>query len=351
LAIILPRLKVAVAGTAFGGDVQIPVFQTHPRTQVVAVSSGRAERARQAASHHGIPAHYTNFEEMLDKEKPDLVSIATPPETHFPMTMASLRRGIHVLCEKPFALNLGEAKEMKAAADRVAVVAMIDFEFRFAAARAYATELLRGNYVGEVRMADFNIHFGWRSLAQDRPWTWWSDATRGGGVLGAFGSHAVDALRSVMGNPKRVFCDLTTFVKERDGRTVTSDDAFGLLIEFLSGSRASVQITQAAGINDARFGIYGSEGQLVIPTILMNELYGGRRSECEFAKLEIPERYLQAAEDFPLRSPFRALVTHMVHAIDNGLPSPSPNFEDGVWSQAILDAAYQSAKAGEWVNI
>ena len=156
MAIIIPRLKVAVAGTAFGGDVQIPVFQTHPRTQVVAVSSGRADRAKQAASTHGIPAHYTNFEEMLDKEKPDLVSIATPPETHFHMTMAALRRGIHVLCEKPFALDLSQAKEMKAAADRTPVVAMIDYEFRFAAARAYATELLEKNYVGEVRMADFN---------------------------------------------------------------------------------------------------------------------------------------------------------------------------------------------------
>ena len=348
---IVPKIKVAVAGTAFGGDVQIPVFQTHPRTQVVAVSSGRAERARQSAKEHGIPACYIDFEEMLDTEKPDLVSIATPPENHFPMTMAALRRGIHVLCEKPFALSLSEAKEMKDAADRTPVVAMIDFEFRFAAARAYAAELLKENYVGEVRMADFNVHFGWRSHPEDRPWSWWSDATRGGGVLGAFGSHAVDALRTVMGNPKRVFCDLTTFVKERDARAVTSDDAFTLIIEFLTGSRATVQITQAAGIDDARFGIYGSEGQLVIPTVFMNELYGGKRSGGRTGRLDIPERFRQAPEKFPLRSPFRALVTHLAHAIDNKLPSPSPNFEDALWSQTVLDAAFRSAQDRTWVDI
>jgi predicted dehydrogenase len=175
------------------------------------------------------------------------------------MTMAALRRGIHVLCEKPFALNLTEAREMKAAADRKPVVAMIDFEFRFAAARAYATELLKDNYVGEVRMADFNIHFGWRSFPEDRPWSWWSERARGGGVLGAFGSPAVDALRTVVGNPRRVFCDLATFVKERDRKTVTSDDAFTLIIEFVTGSRAALQITQVAGIDDAQFGIYGNE--------------------------------------------------------------------------------------------
>src|SRR6476660_2019243 len=94
------KLRVAVAGTSFGGIVQIPVFQSHARTRVVAVSSGHIERAAAAARDHGIPAFYSDFEEMLDKEKPDLVSIATPPSLHFPMTMAALSRGIHVLCEK-----------------------------------------------------------------------------------------------------------------------------------------------------------------------------------------------------------------------------------------------------------
>jgi predicted dehydrogenase len=142
-----PKLRVAVAGTSFGAGVQIPAFQGHPRTDVVAVSSGRAERAEKAARDLGIPAHYTNFEEMLDKEKPDLVGIATPPDLHCPMTLAAVSRGIHVLCEKPFALNFDEARRMKEAADRANVVAMIDYEFRFLPGRAYAAELLRQNFL------------------------------------------------------------------------------------------------------------------------------------------------------------------------------------------------------------
>ena len=110
--------------------MQIPVFQSHPRTQVIAVSSGHAERAEKTAKDHGISAHYTNFEEMLDKQKPDLVSIVTPPDLHFPMTMAALSREIHVLCEKPFAMNLDEARQMKREAENAKVVAMIDYEFR-----------------------------------------------------------------------------------------------------------------------------------------------------------------------------------------------------------------------------
>ena len=82
------------------------------------VSSGRAERAEQIARESGIPRHYTDFGQMLDLERPDIVSITTPPEFHFPMTMAALSRGIHVLCEKPFALDLAEARQMTAAADQ-----------------------------------------------------------------------------------------------------------------------------------------------------------------------------------------------------------------------------------------
>lgn len=151
------------------------------------MSSGRAERAGKTAKEHGIPAHYTDFEEMLDKEKPDIVSIVTPPGLHCPMTLSALSRRIHVLCEKPFALNLDEAKRMRAAAEHAGVVAMIDFEFRFLPGRAYALELLRQNYAGHIRMAHLLLHFGWRSKPEDAPWDWWSDASRGGGALGALG--------------------------------------------------------------------------------------------------------------------------------------------------------------------
>ena len=347
----LPKLKVAVAGTSFGGNVQIPVFKTHPRTQVVAVSSGRLERAEQVAREHDIGAHYTDFEEMLDKSKPDLVSIATPPDHHFPMTMAALRRRIHVLCEKPFALNAREAREMHAAAKQAGVVAMIDFEFRFVPSRAYAMELLKQKYVGEVRMADFGIHAGMRSMPQDAPLTWWSDASRGGGVLGAYGSHIADSLRLMVGEPRRVLCDLVTFVRERAGGTVSSDDGCTLVVEFESGARAAVQMTTAAGVNEARFSIFGTDGQLILSDIYGNELQGGKRSARTSGPIEIPEEYRLPREDHPLRAPFRVLLTKMVHAIDNRLPSPSPNFDDAVASQVILDAARLSARQGLWVEL
>jgi predicted dehydrogenase len=345
------KLRVAVAGTSFGGNVQIPVFQTHPRTQVVAVSSGSAERAEKVAKEHGIPAHFTNFEEMLDKVKPDAVSIVTPPASHFPMTMAALSRGIHLLCEKPFAMDVAEARQMKAAADHTAVVAMVDFEFRYLPARAYATELVREGYIGEPRMADFIVHFGQRSESVDRPFDWWSEESKGGGLLGAFGSHTVDTLQLHLGPPRRIFCELATFVGVREGRQVTSDDAYSLLVEFKSGARAAVQMTNAAGIDDARFGIHGNLGQLVVMNIEGTELRGGKRVDRKSGILEIPAKYHLQPESVMLRAPFRALLNHFVTAIDGNQPSPSPNFEDGLNSQIMLDAARLSSRTRAWVDL
>ena len=345
------KLRVAVAGTSFGGNVQIPVFQTHDRTQVVAVSSGRRERAEKAARDRGIPAFYTDFEEMLDKEKPDIVSIVTPPSLHFPMTMAALSRGIHVLCEKPFAMNVEEAQKMKAAADHTPVVAMVDFEFRYVPARAYLVDLVREGFIGEIRMVDFIVHFGLRSEPGDAPFDWWSDKSQGGGLLGAFGSHVMDTLRWILGEPHRLIADITTFVKDRAGGVVTSDDAYTVIIEFKSGVRAVVQMTNAAGVDDARFGAYGNLGQLIIPNIYGSELRGGKRSDKASGPMEIPPKYLAGPEAHPLSAPFRVLLNRMIHAIDNNLPSPAPNFQDGANSQTMLDAARLSATQGTWVTL
>jgi predicted dehydrogenase len=346
-----PKLKVVVAGTSFGGTVQIPVIQTHPRTRVVAVSSRRPERAQKTAIENGIPAHYTDLEEMLDREKPDIVSIVTPPTEHFRMVRATLERRIHTLCEKPFALNLADAREMKRAADAVpGVVAMIDFEFRDLPGRAFAFELVREGYIGKLRMADLMVHLGTRSRAEDVAWDWWSDSSAGGGELGAVGSHTADMFWMMEGRPRRLLCDLVAFVRERSGREVTSDDSYTLLMEFESGARAIVQMTHAAGLGDGHLGFYGSEGELVIPNLFATEIRGGRRPD-KSAPLEIPERYRLAQEQPPLRAPFRVLFNRLVHAIDNGLPSPSPNFEDGVNSQMVLDAAYLSAKEKRWVDL
>src|SRR6185295_15062784 len=123
------------------------------------------------------------------------------------------------------------------------------------------------------------------------PFDWWSDQSKGGGLLGAFGSHVMDTLRWILGDPARLVADIATFVKERKGGTVTSDDAFSILIEFKSGVRAVVQMTTVSGVDDVKFGAYGNLGQLIIPNIYGTELRGGKRADRVTGPMEIPEKY------------------------------------------------------------
>ena len=117
---------------------------------------------------------------------------------HLPHTMAALRAGKHVLCEKPTALHAGEAAEMLAAAKASGRLHLIDHELRFHPRRRRLAERMREGFTGRLWSLDYRSAGSFR-VDPNRPWTWWSDATQGGGVLGALGSHAVDTIRTFAG--------------------------------------------------------------------------------------------------------------------------------------------------------
>src|SRR5690349_8626218 len=119
-------LRVGVIGTGFGSLVQIPAFQRTPGVDVVAVASGHEARARQVATRFGLAAAYGDYRQMLAEQELDLVSIVTPPYLHHEMALAAFERGFNVLCEKPFAMHLGQAREMLRAARAAGVVAAVD---------------------------------------------------------------------------------------------------------------------------------------------------------------------------------------------------------------------------------
>ncbi|MBV8221933.1 MAG: Gfo/Idh/MocA family oxidoreductase, partial [Candidatus Eremiobacteraeota bacterium] len=96
----------------FGARVQLPVLRDHPRCSVTAVCSGSLERAKAAAVQFAIPYFTDDYGECVRRADVDVVSVVTPPNLHKPIVMAALRAGKHVLCEKPFALSVGEAGAM-----------------------------------------------------------------------------------------------------------------------------------------------------------------------------------------------------------------------------------------------
>ena len=221
-------LRVGVIGTGFARRVQLPGLRLVPDVKVTAVASGRRENAEATAREHLIPHVFTDGAELARSGEVDLVLVSSTPDTHARYAVAALEAGKHVLCEKPTALNAAEAQHMLDCARRhPRQIAWIDHELRHEPNRRKVRELIAGGAIGEVRHLELvlkpYLRGDGRPQASAAPWTWWFDAARGGGILGAVGSHYIDLVRYWTGSePSQVAGAAATFVKERrDERGIT----------------------------------------------------------------------------------------------------------------------------------
>jgi len=352
-------LRVAVIGTGFGGRVQLPGFLAHAETNVVALCGASDQKTRDIAAKYGVRAVYTDYEQMLVDVQPDIVSIVTPPRLHWHMVMASLQAGAHVLCEKPLAMNIGEAQEMLDEANRLGLVHVVDHEFRYLPARYYQRVLVDQGYVGEPVLLEATYMSAMR-WDPTRPWNWWSDADQGGGLLGAIGSHYLDGFRWLAGcEIVAVTATLHTtpqysarIMSDGSGpRPVTSDDGGVLSLEFENGLRGVLNMSAIAGGETQRLAVHGTEGALVVENDL--ELWGRRHGET-LGLMEIPPEYeppLWVPDENKLLGPFVKLAGLMVDAIRGRAIVSPPTFEDGLAVQQVIDAARLSSAEQRRVEI
>src|SRR5215510_12274087 len=221
---------IGIIGTGFARTTQIPGFRDCMGAKVVAITSRHYERAAGVAKEFGIQHVAHDWQELVQRNDVDLVSIVTPPATHMEITLAALEQRKAVLCEKPMALNATESARMVEKAKDVGVLALIDHELRFLNSRRVMRGMLQTGAIGSVRHCNYVFRSDYRSIA-DRAWDWWSDATMGGGTLGAIGSHVVDSFRWMLSTEvTRALGMLTTHITERPDkgsggtRPVTTDD-------------------------------------------------------------------------------------------------------------------------------
>ena len=152
--------------------------------------------------------------------------------------------GKHVVCEKPFALDAGQAREMAAAADRAGVTGFVGHEFRWATERALVARTIAEGRIGEPRMATLVSSVALLADPATPAPDWWFDPARGGGWLGASGSHAVDQVRVWLGEIEAVHgCSSMTSARDAG---VAADDSFTALLDTASGAHAVVQQTAGA---------------------------------------------------------------------------------------------------------
>ncbi len=355
------KLKVGVIGVGFGAAVHVPSLQSHPEVEVVAICSGRMERAKEAAERLGVPAAFDSYKEMLETAGLDAVTIATPTNMHYPMSIAAIEAGVHVICEKPFALNATEALDMYQRAEQAGVVHCVAHEFRYTAPRARMKELVDEGYIGKLQVVNASLFLG--GPRRLRPWNWNATRENGGGFLFGLGSHYIDALRCWFGEIGAVSGRVYAMQPQRvvpgteEIRLTDADDSFAISMEFAEGGWGTMIATSAGSLSaGVRIEAHGTEGVLVSAQTGVNpspegKLYGARAGERELQELDIPERLHPHSDPKDDRiTSFNLLVEDFVKAIKSR-DQASPNFYDGLRCQRVLDGVLESNKTRAWTTI
>lgn len=347
-------VRVGVIGTGFAATLHLTALRALPETQAVSVCSRRPERALAAALDHGVPNHTTDYRELVNDPEVEAVIIATPPHLHHAMVLATLEAGKHVLCEKPLARNLAEARDMVRIVDRVGVVAMVNHQLRFVPLRARIKHLIETDFLGEPHAATVVVHRSSLNDPYDRPFGWLMEQEKAGGMLGATGPHHIDALRWWFGEVKAVAGAMATMVPRRrlpDSSTmarVDADDNYAVLLRFANGAIGSIHVTATAAFEgDEEITLSGSRGTL---RIREDRLFGGQVGEQALTEMTLGEEH----DDLPdfnhyLTRPTALLQRSWVRAIRRGEPI-STSFADGVKVQELLDAVARSSQQGRWID-
>lgn len=357
------EIGVAVVGTGFGQKIHIPGFKAHPRTQVVAVYNRDLDKAKQIAQSHNIPQACDRLEDILALPDVTAVSISTPPFLHYEMAKQVLLARKHLLLEKPLNLSAVETRELHQLAADVGVAVMPDFEFRFVPAWQLLAEHLAANYVGKKRLIKIDWLVSSRADAQ-RSWNWYAQKDKGGGALGAVGSHAFDYISWLFGPVNRLCARLSTAITERPDpreggklKPVDADDTCLLLLELADGTPCQLSISSVTYQGRGHFvEVYGEQGTLILGSDNQKDYVHGFRLLAAPAgkplkEVEIPKRlaFAQTYTDGRL-APFIRVVEQWVQGIDSG-KTVIPSLKEGVYSQLLMDLTHQSHQTDSWVDV
>ncbi|MFN3866557.1 MAG: Gfo/Idh/MocA family protein, partial [Demequina sp.] len=218
--------RVAMIGNGFMGAAHSQGWRTAPRffdlpldPQMTVMVGRDPEKNAALATKWGWAEASQDFEAVLARDDIDIVDIVTPGHLHCDMAIAALEAGKHVMCEKPLANTVDEARRMAAAAASAAdkgVFAMVGFTYRRVPAASFARDLVARGAVGQIRQVRAQYLQDWLS-DPEAPLTWRMDRSKAGsGALGDIGAHAIDLAQFITGlSLTEVSGVMETFVKER----------------------------------------------------------------------------------------------------------------------------------------
>src|SRR2546426_10156435 len=219
------RFRVAVIGTSWGADLEyLPGMLARRDVDLVSLCGRNADRLAALAAKFGVQKTYTDWRAMISGGGLDVLVIATPNSLHHPQAMAAFEAGLHVICEKPLAMNVALAREMAARAEAARRKTLTFFTHRTVAAAAQVKRLVDEGFLGRPLHVSA-AYFTASPLRENKPLAWkMHRAESGTGALGDIGSHAIDLVRWGLGDFSRVAGQWPTVARARSGGVADADE-------------------------------------------------------------------------------------------------------------------------------
>jgi predicted dehydrogenase len=333
-------LSWGILGAGTIADRQMaPAIRLARDQRLVAVMRRDGEAAWAFAAKHGAARAYASAEALLADGQVHAVYVATPPDTHAKYTILAARRGKHVLCEKPMALSVDQARQMIDACGAQGVQLMVCHYQRFNARHQQIKRLLEAGAVGRVTAA----RVGFFSDYPPQPGAWHHDPQiSGGGPLMDLAPHCVDLLRYLCGPVTEVRAMVDTLAS----RSAVEDTAT-LLLRLENGAQAVVTTHWSTANHDPEhlnsIEIYGTHGTILAAPIQAKDSSGSLRLIT-----------VEGIQDFPVARggprPHVALLEAFGQALKSSQPVPVPG-QEGLAGLAVIEAAYRSAREGRAVRL
>ncbi len=367
--------NVGIVGTQFMGRahsnayLDVPFYYNLPAPPVMRAACDVNKADLDAfCKRFGWQTQEADWKKLVERDDIDLIDIVTPNFLHKPVAVAAAKNGKHIICEKPIAMDAGEAREMLDAARENNVRHMTAFNYRRVPAVALAKKLIDEGKIGKVYHFNAVYYQDWL-IDPNFPYVWRHDKTKGGsGAHGDMNAHIVDLARFLVGEFEAVCCAQEVFIKERkkpDGTMgkVTADDAAYIMAKFRDGALGAFLVSRLANgrKNFLRFELFGSKGAVSFNLERLNELeyyslddpgpeQGFRtivvtESSHPYIKMWWPPGHIIGWEHTFIHE-----IGDLLLAIDKG-ENVQADFYDGMRCQQVIDAAVKSADERKWIQI
>lgn len=334
----MEKIKVALIGAGFISDYHARGLQSIPDVEIVAVVSKNIDNAKKFALKHKIKDAFDDISPILKNDEIDAVIISTPNHLHAPQAIEFLKTDKDIFLEKPMGMNADEGRQISKVATEQNQLVMVGHMWRFDADTNYIKNSIESGKLGKIfKTKAYGIHENWG------PSGWFTKKElAGGGALADMGVHAIDTTRYLIGDPKpiKVYARIATHFGDYD-----VDDTAIIHITWDNGVESSIESGWWQPHMDgpeASSGVFGTKGYAsLFPTFL--KLKKGEASDTIIP--DLPKR-----EDHCDQIIYTRQMEHFVACIKNR-KQPSPGLLEGQIVMNIVDAAYESARTGEVVNL